>query len=43
MNDSLGKYHFLKLTQEEVENSNRLVIIKDIGIAVKKLLKRRNW
>ena len=43
MNDSLGKYHFLKLTQEEVENSNRLVIIEEIGISVKKLLKRRNW
>ena len=43
MNDFLGKYHFLKLTQEEVENSNRLIIIEEIGNAVKKLLKTRNW
>ena len=39
----MGKYHFLKLTQEEVENSNRLMIIEEIGNAVKKLLKTRNW
>ena len=43
MNDFMGKYHFLKLTQEEVENSNRLMIIEEIGNAVKKLLKTRNW
>ena len=28
MNDLLGKYHFLKLTQEEVENQNRLITTK---------------
>lgn len=36
MNDFLGKYHLLKLTQEEVENSSRPITIKEIGNAVKK-------
>lgn len=41
MNDFVRKYKLLKLTQEEVENSNRPITIEEIGNAVKKVLKMR--
>lgn len=36
MNDFLGKHNLLKLTQEEVEDSSRPLIIEEIGNAVRK-------
>lgn len=41
MNDFIGKYNLLELTQEEVENSSRQITIEEIGNAVKKQLKTR--
>ena len=35
MNDLLGKYHFLKLTQEEMENMNRFTISKELKLEIK--------
>lgn len=41
INDFLGKYNLLELTQEEVEKLSWPIAIEEIGNAVKNLLKMR--